>query len=150
SRQDTTPELRVSELNVTRPTGEPLVGTSDLKISPKDHTLVTGASGAGKSTLFRAIGGIWPFGSGAVMVPEGAHVLVLPQKPYFPVGSLEAAVSYPAVPRTFDDEKLRKVLEAVDLAALASRIHEEAHWERILSPGEQQRLAIARAILQAP
>jgi putative ATP-binding cassette transporter len=150
STQDKTSDLQVSDLDVKLPTGESLVGASDLTIPPKDHTLVTGASGAGKSTLFRAIGGIWPFGSGAVVMPEGARVMVLPQKPYFPVGSLEAAVSYPAIPGTFDEQTVQKVLQAVDLPALASRIKEDAHWERILSPGEQQRLAIARAILQAP
>ena len=112
--------------------------------------LVTGPSGSGKSTLFRAIAGIWPFGSGRVTVPEGAKAMLLPQRPYFPMATLATAVTYPAKPGTFDDARIAEVLRAVGLPQLAERLDEEAHWNRMLSLGEQQRLAIARALLQAP
>jgi len=100
--------------------------------------------------LFRAIAGTWPFGAGTIRVPKGAKLMALPQRPYFPIGTLTAAVTYPAEPGTFGVEALSEVITAVGLPALAGRITEEAHWNRMLSLGEQQRLGIARAILQAP
>jgi putative ATP-binding cassette transporter len=112
--------------------------------------LVTGPSGAGKSTLFRAVAGIWPFGSGRVSVPENSKILLLPQRPYFPVASLAAAVSYPARVGTFDAARIAEVLTAVGLPEWSDSLDEEAHWNRMLSLGEQQRLAVARALLQEP
>jgi vitamin B12/bleomycin/antimicrobial peptide transport system ATP-binding/permease protein len=145
-----TKDLHVDALDVRLPDGAPLVTAPDVKLAPGERVLVSGPSGSGKSTLFRAIGGIWPFSTGAVVVPEGARVMVVPQKPYLPVASLAAAVAYPSVPGTFQPAAICDVLEAVGLPALVPRLAEEAHWERMLSPGEQQRLAIARAILHAP
>jgi len=112
--------------------------------------LVTGPTGAGKSTLFRAIAGSWPFGAGNVIVPKDAKVMALPQRPYFPIGSLADAVAYPARHGGFAAAAVREVVDAVGLPALAERLGEEAHWNRMLSLGEQQRLALARAILHAP
>jgi putative ATP-binding cassette transporter len=144
------PALALDALDVRLPTGAPLVGADHLGFASGDRVLVTGPSGSGKSTLFRAIGGIWPFGSGKVAIPAGARVMVLPQRPYLPIGSLDAAIAYPGEPGTFDAEKVREVLHAVGLGALAPRLHEDAHWNRMLSVGEQQRLGLARAILHAP
>ena len=115
-----------------------------------DHVLVNGPSGAGKSTLFRAIAGIWPFGSGRVTVPMDAKVMLVPQRPYFPVATLADAITYPARAGSFDDAHLTEVLTAVGLPGLLPRLHEEAHWNRMLSGGEQQRLAIARVLLYMP
>jgi vitamin B12/bleomycin/antimicrobial peptide transport system ATP-binding/permease protein len=142
--------IEVDELTVRLPQGTPLVSADDIEISAGERVLLTGPSGTGKSTLFRALAGIWPFGSGSVVVPAGARVMVLPQRPYFPIGTLAAAVTYPAEPGTFSTEALAEVVTAVGLPALASRLHEEAHWNRMLSLGEQQRLGIARVILEAP
>jgi vitamin B12/bleomycin/antimicrobial peptide transport system ATP-binding/permease protein len=142
--------LALQQLDVRLPTGAPLVGADELGLASGDRVLVTGPSGSGKSTLFRAIGGIWPFGSGTIAVPEGARVMVLPQRPYLPIGSLEAAIAYPAAPASFDADAVREVLGAVGLPALAPRLYEDAHWNRMLSIGEQQRLGLARAILHAP
>jgi putative ATP-binding cassette transporter len=142
--------LEIDDLLVRLPQGMPLVAASDLAIAAGERVLVTGPSGAGKSTLFRAIAGTWPFGAGTVVVPKGARVMALPQRPYFPIGPLAAAVTYPAEPGTFSAEALAEVTAAVGLPELAARLTEEAHWNRMLSLGEQQRLGIARAILQAP
>jgi putative ATP-binding cassette transporter len=138
------------ELAVRLPNGVPLVNASELSIEAGDKVLVSGPSGSGKSTLFRALAGIWPFGSGTVVVPKNAKVMMLPQRPYFPIAPLAAAVAYPAEPGTFDSERVAELIAAVGLPALAARIEEEAHWNRMLSLGEQQRLGIARAILHAP
>jgi vitamin B12/bleomycin/antimicrobial peptide transport system ATP-binding/permease protein len=142
--------VAVDGLALDLPNGVPLVACEDITFSAAERVLLTGPTGAGKSTLFRAIGGIWPFGAGTVTVPAGARVLTLPQRPYFPVGSLEAAISYPAVPGTFEGTRLAEVLVAVGLPGLTSRLDEHAHWNRMLSLGEQQRLALARAILLEP
>ena len=137
-------------LAVRLPNGAPLVSASALTIAPGERVLLTGPSGSGKSTLFRALSGIWPFGVGTVTVPQNAKVMTLPQRPYFPIARLGSAVSYPAEPGTFDSVRIAEVITAVGLPTLASRVEEEAHWNRMLSLGEQQRLGIARAILHAP
>jgi vitamin B12/bleomycin/antimicrobial peptide transport system ATP-binding/permease protein len=142
--------VEIDHLLVRLPQGTPLVAVDDVAISAGERVLVTGPSGAGKSTLFRAVAGTWPFGAGTVIVPKGAKVMTLPQRPYFPIGTLAAAVTYPAEPGTFSSEALAEAIATVGLPALAGRLAEEAHWNRMLSLGEQQRLGIARAILQAP
>jgi putative ATP-binding cassette transporter len=135
---------------VRLPNREPLINAEHIALSPGERVLVTGPSGAGKSTLFRAIAGIWPFGSGRILAPKDAKVMLLPQRPYFPLASLAAAVSYPARLGTFEDAHIAEALTAVGLPEWADRLHEEQHWNRMLSLGEQQRLAIARVILQEP
>ena len=144
------PAIGIDQLHVRLPNGEPLVNADHIEFSPGERVLVTGPSGAGKSTLFRALTGIWPFGSGRVSVPEDAKIMLLPQRPYFPVAPLAAAVSYPARAGTFDDARIAEAIAAVGLPEWASRLGEEAHWNRMLSSGEQQRLAVARALLQEP
>ena len=142
--------ITFKELGVRLPNGVPLVNASDIAIKLGERVLVSGPSGSGKSTLFRALGGIWPFGSGDIVVPKNARVMILPQRPYFPIAPLAAAVAYPAEPHRFDENDVGKLIEAVGLPGLAPRVEEEAHWNRMLSLGEQQRLGIARAILHAP
>jgi vitamin B12/bleomycin/antimicrobial peptide transport system ATP-binding/permease protein len=142
--------LTIEGMSVQLPTGAPLVTTEDLFIKAGERTLITGPSGCGKSTFFRAVAGLWPFGKGTVAVPRGSKLMMLPQRPYFPIGTLEDAVCYPSERGTFTPEVVSEVIEAAGLPALARRLAEEAHWNRILSLGEQQRLAVARAILQAP
>ncbi len=150
-RPDDKPSIAIGDLTVRLPDGRPLVAAEKIELPPGgDSVLVTGPSGAGKSTLFRALAGIWPFGSGAIRVPAGARVMVMPQQPYFPVATLAEAVSFPDAPGTFSPAQLAEVLTAVGLPELVERLDQEVHWNRVLSQGEQQRLAIARALLQKP
>ena len=142
--------IELRQLMPRLPHGEPVVAADALALREGEHTLITGPSGSGKSTLFRAIAGIWPFGDGAVTIPAGATLMMLPQRPYFPIGALHAAVVYPAEAGAFSEAQVKEVLAAVGLPALAPRLHEEAHWNRMLSLGEQQRLGVARALLHAP
>lgn len=141
--------IAIDGLMLDLPNGKPLVAADGIRLDGR-HTLVTGPSGAGKSTLFRAIAGLWPFGRGEVRIPQDARVMILPQRPYFPVGTLAAAIAYPGTSDSFEAAALVEALRAVGLPALTERLHEEAHWNRILSLGEQQRLGIARALLQRP
>jgi putative ATP-binding cassette transporter len=143
-------DIDLKQLLVRLPNGTPLISASDFRIHPGERMLVTGPSGAGKSTLFRAIAGIWPFGNGSVSVPAQASLMMLPQKPYFPIGTLHAAIAFPSDASAFSAEQIRQVLADVGLPQLAARLSDEEHWNRILSLGEQQRLGIARALLQAP
>jgi putative ATP-binding cassette transporter len=142
--------IALRDLSLRLPDGRTLVGGADATLQAGSHALVTGPTGAGKSTLFRAIAGVWPFGGGEISMPADARIMILPQRPYFPVASLAAAISYPAQPGRFSDTQLAEALDAVGLQSLSGRLAEETHWNRILSLGEQQRLAIARAILQEP
>jgi vitamin B12/bleomycin/antimicrobial peptide transport system ATP-binding/permease protein len=143
-------QIDLQQLLVRLPNGKPLVSADGFSIRSHERILVTGPSGAGKSTLFRAIAGIWPFGSGAIAVPAKATLMMLPQRPYFPVGSLQAAIVYPAEASAFSSDRVSDALISVGLPQLASQLDEEAHWNRMLSLGEQQRLGLVRALLHAP
>ncbi|MDB5579898.1 MAG: transporter ATP-binding protein [Bradyrhizobium sp.] len=137
-------------LSVQLPNGRPLVNADGFSLRKDERTLVTGPSGSGKSTLFRAIAGIWPFGTGSIAIPADATMMMLPQRPYFPVGTLHAAIEYPGKAGTFSAAQIGQALEAVGLPKLAPQLDEHGHWNRTLSLGEQQRLGLARALLHAP
>jgi len=122
----------------------------NLTLTPQSTTALSGRSGLGKSTLFRAIAGIWPFGKGKISIPTNASLMMLPQRPYFPVGSLQDAIAYPAGANSFTTQQIADAVAAVGLPALAARLDEDSHWNRMLSLGEQQRLGIARALLHKP
>jgi vitamin B12/bleomycin/antimicrobial peptide transport system ATP-binding/permease protein len=142
--------LTVEGVDLYLPDGQPLMANVNLTLRQGETVLLGGASGTGKSTLVRAIAGIWPFGRGEIHLPHDARVLFLPQRPYLPIGALRDVVSYPMPADGVDDEVLREALEAVGLTELAGRLDEVAHWALQLSPGEQQRIAFARALLQKP
>ncbi|WP_342737935.1 ABC transporter ATP-binding protein/permease [Bradyrhizobium sp. B117] len=142
--------ITLAQLLVDLPNGEPLVSADAFTVEPAERVLVSGPSGSGKSTLFRAIAGIWPFGTGSIAIPEKARLMMLPQRPYFPIGPLGDAVIYPSEHGTVAPEKIAEALNAVGMPRLAKRLDEDGHWNRILSLGEQQRLGLARALLHTP
>jgi putative ATP-binding cassette transporter len=148
--QEGSDELVIDGLALNLPSGQPLISASNATIKSGESLLIRGPSGSGKSTLFRAIAGIWPFGKGRMRMPAGFRVLFLPQRPYLPIGTIRDVVSYPAPPDEFSDEQIKEVLNAVGLPQLAERINDHQHWSLQLSPGEQQRIAFARALLQKP
>jgi putative ATP-binding cassette transporter len=143
-------EITLPQLLVKLPNGAPLVAADNFSLRPGERTLVTGPSGAGKSTLFRAISGIWPFGEGVIEIPANASLMMLPQRPYLPIGTLHAAIVYPGEDASFSADRVSEVLNEVGLPKFAARLDEEAHWNRMLSLGEQQRLGLARALLHTP
>ena len=142
--------ISLAGLAVTKPRGEPLLAPTWVELKLGEHVLVTGPSGSGKSTLFRSIAGIWPYWRGRIAVPKGARLLFLPQKPYLPIGSLKHALCYPALADDFDEETAREALQAVGLGQLAGDLAREENWAQLLSGGEQQRVAFARALLNRP
>lgn len=142
-------ELTLSGLDVALPDGRRLVRDCSVTIPAGSRVLVTGASGAGKSTLLRTLAGIWPYGSGKITLAAGSRVLFLPQKPYLPLGTLRRALSYPLT-KAGTDAELSAALEAVGLGGLVRRLGDVDDWSRILSLGEQQRLAFARVLLVKP
>lgn len=143
-------DVTAAGLTLALPDGREIVAAERLALAKGAATLLTGPSGSGKSTLFRAIAGIWPFGKGRIDVPEGQSALVLPQRPYIPLGTLRGAVVYPNTTDQFSDAAVRAALVAAQLPALADRLDEVDAWDQRLSGGEQQRLAIARAVLAKP
>ena len=141
--------LTLQKLSIDLPDGTVLLTACTLSLPAGSHVLVTGASGAGKSTLLRALAGIWPYGSGAINLPQGAKRLFLPQRPYLVLGSLRRALSYPRTAAASDTE-LARILKLVGLEHFAVRLDDVDDWSRILSLGEQQRLAFARILLIRP
>ncbi len=141
--------LRLRDVSVTLDDGSAVVNEADIEIARGEKVLVVGESGTGKSTLVRAIAGLWPWGTGEILIKfEG--LFLMPQKPYVPLGTLRRAVTYPLSPEEVDDAVVRTTVEEVGLGHFLDRLDEDATWEHVLSGGEKQRLAFARVLIQRP
>lgn len=145
-------ELQLKELTLSLPDGCVLLQGENLALRPGDSVLLQGPSGSGKSSLFRTLAGIWPYARGQVELPAGFEqdAMFLPQRPYFPNGRLRDALAYPATAERYSDAELQQALRDALLPQLADKLDAEDAWGQKLSGGEQQRLAVARALLKKP
>jgi len=147
--EEATVELR--DVEVRTPAGDRLIDPLDVQLDDGDSLVITGRSGAGKTTLLRSLAELWPYASGTLCRPEGDNAtMFLSQLPYVPLGSLRTVLCYPDAPDDVSDDQLRDVLTKVALAPLMGRLDEEQDWAKVLSPGEQQRVAFARILLTKP
>jgi vitamin B12/bleomycin/antimicrobial peptide transport system ATP-binding/permease protein len=143
-------QLATHQLTLALPNGETLAGVRNIAVKPGSRWLVRGPSGSGKSTLLRTLAGLWPFGNGSIDAPVNARMMFIPQQSYLPDGTLKAALTYPAASASFRDETCGEALRLCRLTDHVDRLHESSPWWRILSPGEQQRLAFARVLMHKP
>jgi putative ATP-binding cassette transporter len=150
SQTSPVPGISFTNVALVLPDGRQIVQHADFTLKQGEAAFLTGPSGAGKSTLFRAVSGIWPFGEGTITLPADQRIMLLPQRPYIPIGTLKAAITYPSPPEIFTDAEVCEVLAAAQLAHFTDMIEIEDVWSQRLSGGEQQRLALARAFLAKP
>lgn len=148
-KSSTENKLSINKLSIKLPNDKVLINDLNLDLDCSKRLLVNGPSGCGKSTLLRTLAGIWFYADGEISLPNDSKVLFLPQRPYLPLGTLKRALIYPTT-NSFSDERLIEVLKVVDLEELTSKLNDEDDWSRILSLGEQQRLAFARVLLTQP
>jgi putative ATP-binding cassette transporter len=144
------PAMKLSVSDIAVPTGRTLLHDINIEVPHGDKVLISGPSGSGKTTLFRVLAGLWPFAKGTLRIPKGARVLFLSQKPYLPLGTLRDAIAFPSEPGTFSDDQIKAALLDVQLPHLVDQLDQNQNWSMTLSVGEQQRIAIARALLNKP
>jgi putative ATP-binding cassette transporter len=137
-------------VRIEEPGGRVLLADGNAVVEAGDRVAITGPSGPGKTLLLRAIAGIWPFGAGRIAVPRGVRMLFVNQWPYFPMGSLRGAAAYPSPQDAFPDARVREALGLLGLGHLEPSLDETAQWDHLLSPHEQQRLALVSVLLHEP
>jgi putative ATP-binding cassette transporter len=142
--------LAFEGVRILLPDGHIIIDDATVSITPGERVLIVGDTGRGKSTLFRAVAGLWPWGSGTILTPPPEAMAFLPQRPYLPLGTLRNALSYPSAPDAFPDADVRKSLERCDLGSLTAKLDQTERWDKELSLGEQERLAFARLLLHKP
>ena len=143
--------VELEGVEVRTPAGDQLIEPLDLRLERGESMVITGSSGTGKTTLLRSLAALWPAATGLWCRPAGDHeTMFVSQLPYVPLGDLRAVVAYPARSADIDDDRLRDVLSRVFLPHLRDRLDEKRDWAKVLSPGEQQRIAFARVLLARP
>lgn len=143
--------VELKRVEVRTPSGAQLVDPLDVRLEPGETLVITGRSGAGKTTLLRSLAQLWPYTSGTLCRPTEDHAtMFLSQMPYVPLGDLRTVVSYPANSGEISDENLMRALSQVALSHLSNRLNDVQDWAKVLSPGEQQRIAFARVLLTRP
>jgi putative ATP-binding cassette transporter len=142
--------LSFENLSIAMSDGSVIIEDATAEVKPGERVLIMGESGSGKSTLFRAIAGLWPWGSGTIRIPTPERIMFLPQRPYLPLGTLRAAVAYPAAPGTFDEDTVRNALTRCGLGEFADALDRNERWDKTMSLGQQQRVAFARVLLHKP
>jgi putative ATP-binding cassette transporter len=146
-----TDAIQLTDLSIVHRDGRVVIDDVDIKVEPGERVLLGGESGSGKSTLIRAIAGLWPWGEGRILLPSGAKLAFVPQRPYVPLGTLRDALAYPADSQHLSDDRAHAVLKDVGLGYLAAKLDEEdQRWDQTLSGGERQRVAFARLLLGEP
>lgn len=143
-------DVGLHDVQIRKPDGEILVDDLSLRLVPGEALVVKGRSGSGKTTLFRGLSGLWPYSEGTFTRPPGTDTLFLSQVPYLPLADLRSVLTYPAPPSDFSEEDLHQILVDVSLPHLVERLDEDEYWAKVLSPGEQQRVAFARILLSKP
>jgi putative ATP-binding cassette transporter len=142
--------LSFENVSIAMSDGSIIIEDATAEVRPGERVLIMGASGSGKSTLFRAIAGLWPWGAGTIRIPSGEKIIFLPQRPYLPLGTLRAAISYPAPTGTFDDATVEEALRRCGLGDFAGALDRDERWDKTMSHGQQQRIAFARLVLHRP
>jgi putative ATP-binding cassette transporter len=143
-------EVRFDDLQIAHTDGSIMIADTNTRIAKGERVLIVGPSGSGKSTLFRAIAGLWPWGTGTISMPDRSRMMFMPQRPYLPLGTLRAALAYPVAVSELSVIALRAALHRCGLNHLIGRLEDRERWDRVLSVGEQQRLAFARLLLHKP
>ena len=142
--------LAFEGVRILLPDGHIVIEEANVSVMPGERVLIVGETGAGKSTLFRAVAGLWPWGSGTILTPKPESMAFLPQRPYLPLGTLRNALTYPAAVDAFSDADVRQALERCGLGNLVDKLDKDDRWDKELSLGEQERLAFARVLLHKP
>lgn len=143
-------KIHIEDLAVAHSNGRAVIADANVVIAAGEKVLVSGATGAGKSTLIRALAGLWPWGSGRILLPRNASIAFIPQKPYIPLGALRQAILYGCGDKEFDEAQIHDALRRCGLAYLIKRLDSDEQWDQALSGGERQRVAFARVLLQRP
>jgi vitamin B12/bleomycin/antimicrobial peptide transport system ATP-binding/permease protein len=143
--------IELTDLSIVHRDGRVVIDDADITVAPGERVLLGGESGSGKSTLIRAIAGLWPWGEGRILLPAGAKLAFVPQRPYIPLGTLRDAIADPVGGSLLADERAQSALKDVGLGYLAAKLDdEEQRWDQTLSGGERQRIAFARILIDQP